>query len=161
MALNKLNPWGRKTNQPLGASENIQNALGNGLLRELDLGAKIVRGPIFTRIVKVVALAAIVSQAPVNLLATTLSSQPPAQAPFSQEDWQNPVVRKTGVSNRTWLQNLLQSTLAPVQAPFNQDDWQNPVLRKPEVRGATSGVNLNLLSKDKFFGEAGQAPTYD
>src|SRR5690349_3045388 len=124
MALIKLNPWGRRANQPLGASENIQNALGNGMLTPVDTGAKIVRGPIFTRIVKVVALAAVISQAPVNLLASTLGTQTPVQAPFSQSDWPNPVVRKPDTNNRTWLQQL----------------------------------NLNLLGKDKFFGEAGQPP---
>src|SRR5690242_17859009 len=124
MALIKLNPWGRRANQPLGASENIQNALGNGMLTPVDTGAKIVRGPIFTKIVKVVALAAVISQAPINLLANTLGTQAPVQAPFSQSDWPNPVVRKPDVNNRTWLQQL----------------------------------NLNLLSKDQFFGEAGQPP---
>src|SRR5690349_10843502 len=74
-------------------------------------------------IARVATLAATLLTPP-NLLGTTLAPAAPAQPPFSQTDWQNPVVRKADVSNRTWLQQ----------------------------------INLNLLGKDKFFGEAGQPP---
>src|SRR5690349_17272175 len=147
MALIKLNPWGRRANQPLGASENIQNALGNGMLTPVDTGAKIVRGPIFTKIVKVVALAAVISQAPVNLLANTLGTQAPVQAPFSQSDWPNPVVRKADINNRTWLQQLNLNLLgkdkffgAAGQPPANTD-FPNP--KAP--RRIPQDHNQNLL----------------
>src|SRR5689334_24381369 len=110
------NPRGPKPTQPLGASENIQNPLGTGYLIPWDGGAKIVRAPIFTRIVKVFALAALVSQAPVNLLTNTLGTPAaPAQPPFAQSDWPNPVVKKADVTNRTWLQQLTVNLLGKDQ----------------------------------------------
>src|SRR5690349_22314674 len=159
------NPRGPKPTQPLGASENIQNPLGTGYLIPWDGGAKIVRAPLITRIFRVVAFTALVSQAPVNLLANTLSGGgPPPPAPFKQTEWSNPVVKKADVTNRTWLLNLLQSTLtpaAPAQPPFFQTDWPNPTQKKPDIRGSTASVNLNILGKDQFYGAAGQPPTYD
>src|SRR5690349_3974854 len=159
------NPRGPKPTQPLGASENIQNPLGTGYLIPWDGGAKIVRAPLITRIFRVVAFTALVSQAPVNLLANTLSGGgPPPPAPFKQTEWSNPVVKKADVTNRTWLLNLLQSTLtpaAPAQPPFYQTNWPNPTQKKPDIRGSTASVNLNIIGKDQFYGAAGQAPTYD
>src|SRR5690242_8544649 len=110
------NPRGPKPTQPLGASENIQNPLGTGYLIPWDGGAKIVRAPIITRIFRVVAFTALVSQTPVNLLANTLSGGgPPPPAPFTQTDWPNPVVRKADNNNRTWLQQLTLNLLGKDQ----------------------------------------------
>src|SRR5690242_2446657 len=161
------NPRGPKPTQPLGASENIQNPLGTGYLIPWDGGAKIVRAPIFTGIVKVFALAALVSQAPVNLLTNTLGTPAaPAQPPFAQTDWPNPVVKKADVTNRTWLQQLTVNLLGKDQihgAPGESKtyDYPNPTLAKRAPQDFTDSFNLPLLGRDQFFYSQGQAPNYD
>lgn len=47
-------------------------------------------------------------------------------------DWPMPKGRPFPILLRTWVGNLLQSTLAPVLAsPFAQIDWPNPRVRVP------------------------------
>lgn len=67
-------------------------------------------------------------------------------APFSQQDWPNPLTRIDSRDLRSWLVNLLQTTLAPVVAtatPFFIPAWPNPsgnVLRQDTI------VGQNLLA---------------
>ena len=68
-----------------------------------------------------------------NLQATTLAPAAPAQAPFNQKHWPNPVVR-AAYRQLHVFENLQQTTLAPVgavQAPFNRSEWPNPI--RPQV----------------------------
>jgi len=146
------NPRGPKPTQPLGASENIQNPLGTGYLIPWDGGAKIVRAPIFTRIVKVFALAALVSQAPVNLLTNTLGTPAaPAQPPFAQNDWPNPVVKKADVTNRTWLQQLTVNLLGKDQihgAPGESKtyDYPNPQVSRQRLQDHSQNLLESTLA---------------
>src|SRR5690242_14942520 len=146
------NPRGPKPTQPLGASENIQNPLGTGYLIPWDGGAKIVRAPIFTGIVKVFALAALVSQAPVNLLTNTLGTPAaPAQPPFSQTDWPNPVVKKADVTNRTWIQQLTLNLLGKDQihgaaGESKTYDYPNPQVSRRRVQDHSQNLLESTLT---------------
>jgi hypothetical protein len=59
-----------------------------------------------------------------NLLENTLAALP---TPFRQMDWPNPRYPDQAVDLRTWLINLLETTLAPPPGvPFSMTDWPNP-----------------------------------
>lgn len=69
---------------------------------------------------------------------------------------------------RQWLQydplNLLTTVLGgPVASPFSQTNWPNPLqAQQPqENRGFFRAANTQLFGKDRFFGAAGQGPSYD
>src|SRR5262249_16391207 len=54
--------------------------------------------------------------------------------PPRQLDWPNvTIVPARSITLSTWLQDLLQSTLAPIVIPFTPIDWQNPIQpRRPQ-----------------------------
>lgn len=83
--------------------------------------------------------------------------QPPAY------DWPNPRGRAFPVDARSWLGNLLQSTLGALAAPFALLDWPNPrgYPFLSTLRTWVEGVKLNLLGQDQFFAAPGQGPSYD
>lgn len=73
-----------------------------------------------------------------------------------------PRVKGISVDHKTWLQNLLNSTLAlPVFAPRVMHDWPNPrgVFVSPALR--THLNTTSLLLKDSMYGPAGKVPAYD
>lgn len=63
--------------------------------------------------------------------------------PFSLTEWPNPRVGGSAIDLRTWVANLLESTLVPTtQAPFSQTDWPNPLPRMSMVDLRTIAGNL-------------------
>lgn len=81
--------------------------------------------------------------------------------PFVWQDWPNPRPTERVIDLRTWLQDLLASTLAPVVAPpFHLLDWPNPRGQESAsiLRTWIESLDLLLLGKDQFFGAPGQPP---
>jgi hypothetical protein len=75
-------------------------------------------------------------------------------------DWPNPRGYAYPQDLRTWLVNVLQSTLRPVDAPFGQSSWPNPLTPGRLLPTWLNAAQMQLVGKDRFFGLAGN-PTYD
>ena len=87
-----------------------------------------------------------------------LPGQPPAN-----QDQPNPTRAKSpAVDLKTWLGNLLQSTLGFVIAPFAQRDHPNPrgYVFPTSLRTHTDQLRF-LAGKDTFFAGPGRGPAYD
>lgn len=73
-----------------------------------------------------------------------------------------PRVKGVTIDLKTWVQNLLLSTLnLPVFAPRVMHDWPVPRVQfySPALRTWTQSPSL--LLKDKIYGAAGEVPAYD
>lgn len=84
-----------------------------------------------------------------NLLQTTLSGTP--AAPFAQDDWQNPRVKKT--ETPFWSNDLVRVLAAVPQAtPFAQSDFPNPLRLavRLELRTWRQDLKQNLIGQDAY-----------
>jgi hypothetical protein len=86
----------------------------------------------------------------------------PGQVPAY--DTNQPVASRRSIELRTWLQNLLQSTLSVTVFPFALFDWPNPRGPRPNSRlqrTHTASTPQQLIGQDQIYAGPGQVPSYD
>lgn len=79
-------------------------------------------------------------------------------------DTNQPLPRRALIELRTWLQNLLQSTLSLVVFPFALFDWPNPRGPRPDSRLQRTHITATpqqLIGQDQIYSGPGQVPSYD
>lgn len=74
-------------------------------------------------------------------------------------NYENPRIRKR-IDIYTWIQNIIQSTLARIVLPFALFDWPIVMKSKFNIINRDNSLNLNLIGQDKIYGEIGQVPSY-
>ena len=80
---------------------------------------------------------------PLNLLTTTLAVAAPAEPPFTQDDWPNPV-RATRTREHGFTQAQIFNTPNPVVGtPFALTDWPNPILKPRQNQGLIASQVFN------------------
>jgi hypothetical protein len=85
----------------------------------------------------------------------------PGQVP----SWDSPLPRgpQFPISLRTWLADLVRTTLAPTIVPFHLTDWPLPgvPLYPVALRTWLKASAIQLIGKDTIYGAQGQVPSYD